>query len=273
MMPTNDFATEADPRTSDLRRKLDQFYDSADDYASFEAPSEKPEFWGPIRDEAIRLHACQGQCDILEFGAGKTLFRSFLGASNQDIRYHVQDVTARNTEYLRTQADSIHIGDLRTISARYDIIFSTFVWEHITTPRAVLDHLLSLLKPDGSLFIISPRYDFPFYISPSGRHYSRLRQIRIALWLLWRRLRVRAGADADFLIHLNPALLHRPWFRDSDAIHWASWWDLLRYLKGNWVLRRHRLAVSGLLRRFWEKHLLLFVQISAPPQSERHPAR
>ncbi|MDB5321129.1 MAG: hypothetical protein JWN40_2760 [Phycisphaerales bacterium] len=274
MLTKRDFATETDPRTPELRQKLDQFYDSAADYASFEAPSEKPEFWGPIREEASRILQSKGQCDILEFGAGRTSFGTFLGELRRDIRYHVQDVTARNSDHLRTQADSVHIGDVRTISAAYDVIFSTFVWEHITTPKAVLDHLLSLLKPGGSLFIISPRYDFPFYISPSGRHYGRLRQLQVGIWLLWRRMRVWAGGDADFLIHLNPALLHRPWFRDADAIHWASWWDLVRYLKGKFVLRRHRLVVSGLSHWLWAKYLLLFVQITAvTPQGADRPVR
>jgi SAM-dependent methyltransferase len=274
MLIKRDFATETDPRTSDLRRRLDQFYDSAADYASFEEPSEKPEFWGPIRDEALRILATQGGCDILEVGAGKTSFGSFLGERREGIRFHVQDVTGRHADHLRTQADAVHIGDVRTISMPYDIIFSTFVWEHVTTPKAVLDYLLSLLKPGGSLFIISPRYDFPFYVSPSVRHYWKPRRVQIAAWLLWRRLRVWAGAEADFMIHLNPALLHRPWFRDADAIHWASWWDLVRYLKGKWVVRRHRLAVTGLSRRLWEKYLLLFVQISRmPPQGSGDPGR
>src|SRR2546423_14993176 len=96
-----------DPRTSDLRRKLDEFYDSAADYASFEEPSEKPEFWGPIRDEALRILATQGSCDILEVGAGKTSFGSFLGKRRAGIRFDVQDVTGRHAEHLRTHAGAV----------------------------------------------------------------------------------------------------------------------------------------------------------------------
>jgi len=268
MLPTRDFADEADPRTAELRKKLDHFYETTSDYESFEAPLEKPEFWGPIRDEAFRILSSKGRCDILEFGAGKTSFGNFLGDRPGGLQFHVQDVTGRNAQYLRTQADSVHIGDIRAIDTPYDVIFSTFAWEHVTTPRAVLDHLLSLLRPGGSLFIISPRYDFPLYISPSGRHYSKPRQILISAWLLVRRLRVRLGGRPDFMIHLDPAFLHGPWFRDSDAIHWASWWDLVRYLKRDWTLRRHRIPMTGLSRRIWEKYLLLFVQVSGGPASQ-----
>ena len=239
------FGNESDPRTEELRRRLDAFYDSATDYQSFEEPHDKPEFWGPIRDEVVRIAGAKGSCDVLEFGAGRTNFRSYLGRDTPWVRFDVQDVTGRNREYLQAQADRVFVGDVRTIRERYDVIFSTFVWEHVTTPRAVLDHLLSLLNPRGSLFLVSPRYDLPLYVAPSARHYSRARQLLISGWLAWRRLRARLGGGPDFLIDLDPALFHRPWYRDADAIHWASWWDLAGYLKGRYNLRRHRLEVAG----------------------------
>jgi hypothetical protein len=121
-----------------------------------------------------------------------------------------------------------------------------------------------LLKPGGSLFLISPRYDFPLYVGPSARHYSKPRQLWLSAWLLWRRLRVRAGGAPDFLIHVDPAVLHRAWYRDADAVHWASLHDLAAYVRDRFQLRRHRLPAQGVMRRVWERYMLLFVQITAP---------
>jgi SAM-dependent methyltransferase len=264
------FSNEADQRTRELRARLDAFYESATDYESFEAPSDKPEFWGPIRDEIIRIRQRQGACEVLEFGAGRTSFRRFLGDEAARVTFHVQDVTGRHREYLTNEADQVHIGDVRSIGHRYDVIFSTFVWEHVTDPRAVLDHLLGLLNPGGSLFLVSPRYDFPLYVGPSARHYSRLRQLGLSAWLLWRRALVRVGGRPDFLIHLDPAVLHHAWYRDADAIHWASLHDLSAYTRGRYRLQRHRIRAEGLLRRVWEKYMLLFVQLSVatPPTAD-----
>jgi hypothetical protein len=105
------------------------------------------------------------------------------------------------------------------------------------------------------------------------RHYGALRRLAISLWLPWRRLRVMLGGRPRFYIHVDPAVLHVPWFRDADAIHWASWWDLKRHVADRaaqgYSVRRLRLPVSGAMRKVWEKYLLLFARID---RTDRAPA-
>ena len=256
-----DFCDETNPRVLELRQWLDDFYTHTKDYSTFVDPQDKPEFWEPIMDAVLQRLADVGKCHILEFGAGRTGFGRYLESLRDKVSFEVQDVTPQNEEALRSQADNVHIGDILDIDHQFDVIFSTFVWEHITNPREVLSHLLNILKPDGSLIMAAPRYDFPFYVSPSLRHYSLPKQVLISLRLWGKRIRVLLGGRPDFLIHTDPALLHLPWYRDADAIHMVSAFDLKRSLPPGYRLRRLRLPATGLWRRFWEKYLLLFVEI------------
>jgi len=259
---TDQFASEEDRRVVQLRIKLDAFYASPGEYSAFLEANWKPEYWDPIKQRALTHITKTGRCRILEIGAGCTSFGSYLGELRDRVEFHAQDVTPANQGYLATQADAVHIADVLSIRDKYDVIFSTFTWEHVSGPKRTLKHLTTLLNPGGSIFIASPRYDFPFYLSPSARHLTRARKTAIAIWLLWRRVRVLLGGRADFLIHLDPAVLRSRWFRDADAIHWVSLWDLKSEFSEGHEIRRIRIPAKGVLGRFWEKYLLLFVMIT-----------
>lgn len=255
------FCTEDDFRVLDLRKRLDNFYASTKEYTAFHEPNLKPEYWQPIKAAAMECLASKGQCRILEFGAGCTGFGTYIKDIRNRVIFDVQDVTAANKHYLSSQADEVHICDVREVQNKYDIIFSTFVWEHVTTPKSVIAHLLNLLNPEGRIFIASPRYDFPFYLSPSAKHLSAFKRVKLSIWLMYRRLLVMLGNRPKFLIHLDPALFYGPWFRDADAIHWVSLWDLKRYLPKGVELRRLHIPAGGLKGRIWEKFCLLFIEI------------
>jgi SAM-dependent methyltransferase len=265
------FSTEEDPRTKELRERLDSFYAQTSDYSAFHESNWQPVYWQPIAAYALKLLADKGECRILEFGAGRTGFKKYMQEYLQDAEieqelgdrliFDVQDVTPQNQDYLAAQAKQVYIGDLLEVRQKYDIIFSTFVWEHLTTPRAVLDHLLSLLNPGGSIFLISPRYDLPFYLSPSCRHLSKGDRIKLSLWLSLKRLLTLFGQKPSFLIHLDPVLFHQKWFRDADAIHWVSLWDLLKYLPPDLQVTKHKVPAGGLKGKIWANFCVMFVQI------------
>lgn len=243
-MPAN-ITNESSPAVPDLRRRLDEFYAKTAAYDDFnrEVPSHRPE-WVPVRNRMVELLDADKPCAVLEFGCGRTGFGHFLGKDRARVTFDVQDITDRNRDCLDPQVDKLWVGDLRTVDKRYDIIFSTYVWEHVSEPRATLSHLLSLLNPGGSLFLFCPRYDAPGYVPPSARHYPLATKCIIGVWLAAARLGSILTGRPRFLIHTDPALFHLPWYRDSDAIHWPSWWDLASSMPEGYVLRPAPLAYN-----------------------------
>lgn len=262
------FASEHDPRRGQLEHRLRGFYASCQGYDP-ESANSKPEFWAPIRANISEI-ATRGQCRVLEIGAGRTGFAGYLGEELRGrVFFAVQDVVDRNAAHLFAVADRVYIGEVTQISECYDIIFGTFMFEHLTRPQATLRHLLAILRPSGSLFLACPRYDFPFYISPSARHLSKACQLATGAWLMLQRLRVLCGGEPRFLIHLDPAVFHRQWFRDADAVHWVSLWDLKQLLRNDAVIEKLRLSARGLRHRFWARFLLMFVRIHSKCDHQR----
>lgn len=260
MSPPAYLATEDDPRVGELRTRLERFYASTTEYPDFRVESNsKPEFWAPVREEVRRLLVSRDRCRVLEFGAGRTAFGAFLGELRPRVRFEAQDITAQNREYLSTRADAVHIADLRTLAGPYDVILSTFVWEHLTSPRATLDALLRMLSPGGSLFIACPRYDMPGYVPPSARHYGVAGRLGVACRLATRRF--FPASVSSFPIHLEPKVFFRPWTRDADAVHWVAMNDFFNLPQG-YSCRRLRIPVRGVRARIWERFLLAFVQIT-----------
>jgi len=52
-------------------------------------------------------------------------------------------------------------------------------------------------------------------------------------------LHVRISKEPQFLINLNPAVFHAPWFRDADAVHLVSRCDIeMWHRKNGFSVRR-----------------------------------
>jgi SAM-dependent methyltransferase len=256
---TFDVANEESAAATLLRGRMKNFYDSITNYDAFSEASQQRAFWGPIVTE-IEARAGSERCRVLEFGAGRTGFAEFLGSLRSRVEFHVQDVTVANRDYLDGQAERVWIGDIEQIEGQFDVIFSTFVWEHLASPKRALLHLLKLLTPTGCLVLASPRYDVPGYIPPSARRLDRAKRFALSAWLAWRRLRVLLGARPDFLIHYAPACLSGPWFRDADAIHWVSRFDL-KMVEPSFEVRTLRIPTNGIKHYLWARAALLFVRI------------
>jgi len=243
-----------------LRRRMSQFYSAVEDYTAFAKSSSHPAFWEPIKKEIAERVRQGKRCRVLELGAGRTGFADSLGPLRTQVEFHAQDITDRNRDYLVRHADKVFFQSVEEIEGSYDVVFSTFAWEHVGRPRATLSACLRLLASGGSLYIVSPRYDFPGYIPPSARHYTKARQAALAMWLAARRLRVALGGGPAFLVHAEPACLSRPWYRDADAIHWVSRLDL-RAVGREYQVEDIDLPASSWRQRAWQKCALLFVRI------------
>ena len=254
--------SEDDPRITELRARLDEYYGRADDYSDFAEVNWKPAYWAPFIKRTREVIDQKGTCSVLEIGSGMSGFGPALEETREHVRYTAQDVTAQNRAHLDTVADEVHIGDVSTIEMKFDVIFSTFVYEHVSTPQATLKHKIDMLEPGGSLFIACPRYGFPFYVPPSARHYGFFRRIGIMASFMKRRISAMLRGAPAFVIHTDPAIFYGPFYRDADAIHWPSLGDIRRVIPQDCSLRRIKLDEGSGLRGFlYRTFLLIFIEI------------
>ncbi|MFM9835548.1 MAG: class I SAM-dependent methyltransferase, partial [Methylophilaceae bacterium] len=220
------------PQTiTQIKAKLDDFYGTVTDYSAFETPSEQTSCWEHVADKIRILAASGNPVRVLEIGAGRSGFGQFLlaqGLRKQCI-WTAQDVTQQNAAWLKSNADNVIFGDIETASAidAYEIVFSTFVLEHVVNPPAHLARLASLVKAaKGTLFIFCPRYDFPGYLVPSCRHLSSAVKFQFLMTSIFSRFKTLVTDKTTYLIQTDLAAFHQPFFTDADAVHWVSQFDL-----------------------------------------------
>jgi 2-polyprenyl-3-methyl-5-hydroxy-6-metoxy-1,4-benzoquinol methylase len=232
---------------NELEARMQAYYAAVPDYPAFHSPSHHPLEWRQVLAELCNRRTSQSPLAILEFGAGRSGFPSWLrqqlvlAGARASVAITCQDVTATNRIHLQQVADAVVISPLQEgvlPQCSFDIIFSTHCFEHVARPEQLLHTLTGLLKPGGSLLLFAPRYDLPLYLSPSAGDLSIPQRLLLSLRLLAIRLISRLRGTPVFVLDTKPACLDRPFRRDADAIHWVSSHDLHLFA------RRQGLAIT-----------------------------
>ena len=223
-----------EPGLQRLRERLSAFYAHAETYDAFtEGAGYSVDFYEFLRQPLERLLAKQQQVRILELGAGRTRFHEFLatfGEHSSRFVFDAHDITDRNAEYLGKVAGTVHHGYVWELpDTKYDLVFSTYVFEHVLSPSRFLAAVDQRLNPRGYHAIVCPRYDVPGYVCPSLRHLPRTQQAALSLKITMMRVGAAFSGRSLFLVNPDPAVLHGPWFRDADAVHLVSKFDIERW--------------------------------------------
>ncbi len=245
-------------QAQDLRQALERFYQTTTDYLAFNETSHHPDRWEIVTSEISEIVVRKGACRVLEFGAGRSGFGKHFRSRN--VYYVAQDITGANRDHLKKYSDGFYAGDLSGLQGRFDVIFSTFAFEHVTRPLEVLEKCWELLDAGGVLLLFCPRYDLPGYLPPSLDHLSRSRRVFVAFQVMFRRLWTVLSGTPAFLLIADPSVLHRPWSRDRDAVHLASRFDLVVWAKHRAQVRVHGVASHGL--KDWVVKNLLQINVS-----------
>jgi SAM-dependent methyltransferase len=139
-----------------------------------------------IFETRIREYAAtqSGALRILEAGCGRRWYLDLEG-----IDFHLAGVDL-NSDALRIRTEQVGdldeaiVGDLREVTLEpelYDVIYCSFVLEHVTGAEQVLDRLLAALKPGGMLLLRVPDgdsvYGFLARRSPFWLHVQYKRRI------------------------------------------------------------------------------------------------
>ena len=220
------------PAVAQLETRLVEFYNTFTGYDAFNAPPEYPVLWS----EVLRLSrsGTARPCRILEIGAGRSGFGRFLRTqgAREEIHLTSQDITTANLAHLRESSDEVITGNIDRLEGSWDLIFHSYVYEHLCRPREFNERLWSLLSPGGHLVIQCPRYDFPLYFPPCWDHLPLPAKLWQAFRLAASDVAAACGRGAArFTVFSDPAVFHLPFVRDRDAVHRVRKSDL-RWLFG-----------------------------------------
>ncbi len=199
-----DSSQVSEERVRYLSGRLTNFYSSYREYPVF---NETPDHTGWYINF---LEYIKPGYRVLELGAGKTVFGDFAKEHKLDIEFHAQDITDINSQWLSEHSDRVWLCDIDEIKGeKYDLIFSTYVIEHLVDPENFLEQVDKLLKPGGIHIILGPNYDYPGYLCPSLRHHALLNRILLTVYLLFINLSRLFRRRALFLVNYDPAVLHQ----------------------------------------------------------------
>jgi 2-polyprenyl-3-methyl-5-hydroxy-6-metoxy-1,4-benzoquinol methylase len=208
-----------------LKNKLELYYNNTD-YTPFDNPSDSSRQWLLVEKEILKNK--NKIVRVLEVGSGKSGFYDWLVKRklNKKVFLHSQDVTKKNISWLKKKSNDFTIGDLNKIKSLFDIIFSTYVLEHVVQPSVFLKKIYELTNANGVIFIFCPRYDILGYTNPSCRNFSLFTKVKIILCQLKYRILSLLLKKPFFLIQSDLAAFYKDYYIDCDAVHWVSKIDL-----------------------------------------------
>ncbi len=248
-----------------LRRRMRRFYTSNRSYYEEAARGDKARFYAEIVN-VCGLDAGEPRA-VLELGVGRPAFPVYCREHGIRVEYQCQDVVpweqnAAEFAHL-VPRDCYYEGRFPQIEfeRQYDVVFSTFVWEHVVNPHAFVQRIRDLVKPGGHAVFIGPRYDFPLYVNPAMRHFPFLKIIGFQVRSLVGGFLCRS--EPSFYIVETPRCFAEPYRRDYDAVHNVLERDCDLAFK-DWDKTRLRPANATLRGRLLERLLLLSVAYRKP---------
>jgi len=116
--------------------------------------------------------------NVLEVGCGVGTFTRLLVGVSACRRVMSIDVSAEAVAYCRTQVIhtslEVAVADVLTIQERFDVIICMNVLEHIEDDAGALRHMLNLLRPGGTLFLLVPAHSVLYSsFDREAGHYRR----------------------------------------------------------------------------------------------------
>lgn len=157
----------------------------------------------------------------------------------------------------------------------FDLLYSSYVFEHLIKPEIVIKEAIRVLKKNGKLFIVAPNFGAPNRKSPNSKENKIIKLVGGFLWdigllfnkscksLNWKRVRpIKYEYTIDSDTTIEPYLLSLAKFCQSLNFSIA-------YISSTWVIDKFSLfqfpfRILGLLRIypfvFWGPHLCIVLK-------------
>lgn len=236
----------------ELSEKLVKFYTNNNNY--YDKIDFTKDYWKDANElaySAVVHHSLEAE-SICEIGCGsanilsafKMLESKYSGCDfSSDLIVNNQRKFPKANFKVLSNSNSISFED-----NIFDLVFSMFVLEHVTTPHFFLNECHRILKPGGKLIILCPDYLSRGRMSSqrSGFSYGTTKEkllrfkffdavvtfydnrFKIPLYCLYKRLITRSPL---FLINLNPTVFTDPFIPDVDAVYVTHKKEIRSYLK------------------------------------------
>lgn len=221
----------AAPHLDALVARLKLFYTTTTSYFDNAETTSKSRFYEAFLPILESLIEEQGHISVLEFGVGRTRFPNWLTSKGlrQSISFVAQDISSLDRDWLDEVSDEVLIGDVADCvePEKYDLVFSTFVYEHLVFPESVVQACFAGLRPRGVLILFSPNYTMLGYIPPALRHLTKPKQLITHLRLVVSAQLSKLMRRPNYWIVTDPALFFGSYFRDADAVHMVSRNDIV----------------------------------------------
>jgi len=251
-----------------MNKKMEKYYEKADDYPVYKIETKSTQFWEKMIPEILNQLNYKKKIKILEIGAAKTGFYNFLKKKklHKKISFAVHDINKRNKKwYIKNKIKKKYFFDINKINEKFDIVFSTYVLEHVVNPRNFLIKQIKMLNKKGSIFIFCPRYDFPMYLNPSSRHFNLWTKIILIFSHIYYRAFSLIFKKSYFLIQNDLAAFHNSFYTDADSMHWVSKFELESFFK-NFGLKISNLNIKSktIFSKEWivKKYLVCSLKIT-----------
>jgi len=112
------------------------------------------------------VEAIPPESKVLDIGCGEGSKIIELDNLISNLDCYGIDISRQAIQSAREQAPHIkfesgNIEQLPYPDNQFDVVFSTFTFEHVTNPQAILDEMLRVLKPQGKIIIVCPNFGSP----------------------------------------------------------------------------------------------------------------
>jgi ubiquinone/menaquinone biosynthesis C-methylase UbiE len=180
---------------------------------------------------------------VVDLGCGSAHMMKEIGPSRvtyTGVDWSAQQVRSNEERYAGYQAvfRAASLYSTGLPSASFDVVFSTYVIEHLVWPHLFLREMMRLLRTGGTGVVLAPEFrtfgripslDYGAPIAPLKEKIAR-RQIRSVARHAWRRYVVFPRAIRNhfprqrfpFLINCAPTCLSGRYYSDNDAVYFVD---------------------------------------------------